>query len=172
MYYPKPLIFVCYLVTFCYNYHQNISKYFSIFGLVGNLTTIGYFFWTDIVHLQQDWLGIGNKNGGTPALQLPDDKGRRRGGENPAGGARGGGGVRGDWDFSPKKPGGMITINFCNQHLIWLPVRFVQCSKHWQLIAMWKWKWSGGPGWEGGSLGHLLTSLSLFSFDSFGFYCI
>ena len=33
---------------------------------------------------------IGNKIGGTPALQLPDDKGRRRGGENPAGGARGG----------------------------------------------------------------------------------
>ena len=35
----------------------------------------------------------GNKNGGTPALLLPDGKGRRRGGENPAGGARGDGGV-------------------------------------------------------------------------------
>ena len=33
---------------------------------------------------------IENESGGTPALQLPDDKGRRRGGENPAGGARGG----------------------------------------------------------------------------------
>ena len=30
---------------------------------------------------------IGNQIGGTPALQLPDDKGRRRGGENPAGGS-------------------------------------------------------------------------------------
>ena len=38
---------------------------------------------------------IGNEIGGTPALLLPDGKGRRRGGENPAGGARGGGGVRG-----------------------------------------------------------------------------
>ena len=26
---------------------------------------------------------LGNKNGGTPALLLPDDKGRRRGGEQP-----------------------------------------------------------------------------------------
>ena len=59
-------------------------------------------------HIQQD--KIGNENGGTPALQLPDDKGRRRGGENPAGGARGGGGVRGGRDFSSKKPGGIDDI--------------------------------------------------------------
>ena len=26
---------------------------------------------------------LGNENGGTPALLLPDDKGRRRGGEQP-----------------------------------------------------------------------------------------
>ena len=64
---------------------------------------------------------IGNKIGGTPALQLPDDKGRRRGGENPAGGARGGGGVRGDETFSSSKPGGIEHIRFCTQHLIWLP---------------------------------------------------
>ena len=55
---------------------------------------------------------IGNQKGGTPALQLPDDKGRRRGGENPAGGARGGGGVRGVRNFSFYKPGGIFTFNW------------------------------------------------------------
>ena len=55
---------------------------------------------------------IGNKIGGTPALQLPDDKGRRRGGENPAGGARGGGGVRGDEIFLPASQEGLNTFNF------------------------------------------------------------
>ena len=109
------------------------DQYFPIFRLVGSWTNFEYFVGLT-EHMQQD--NIGNEIGGTPALQLPDDKGRTRGGENPAGGARGGGGVRGESRFSPKKPGGMITINFCNQHLIWLPVRFVQCSKHWQLIAM------------------------------------
>ena len=42
---------------------------------------------------------IGNEGGGTPALQLPDGKGRRRGGENPAGGARGGRRCEGELRF-------------------------------------------------------------------------
>ena len=68
------------------------DQYFSIFRLVGNWTNFVCFIWTDSVHRKQDIIcKIGNEIGGTPALQLPDDKGRRRGGENPAGGARGGG---------------------------------------------------------------------------------
>ena len=70
-------------------------------------------------HIQQDQ--IGDENGGTPALQLPDDKGRRRGGENPTGGARWGAGVRGDEIFLPRSQEGLMTFNFCKQHLIWLP---------------------------------------------------
>ena len=56
-----------------------------------------YISWTDMICAAG--FRIGDENGGTPALQLPDDKGRRRGGESPAGGARGGGGVRGDGEF-------------------------------------------------------------------------
>ena len=57
---------------------------------------------------------IGNEIGGTPALLLPDGKGRRRGGENPAGGARGGGGVRGDkiFFFQEARRGGLNVFNF------------------------------------------------------------
>ena len=53
---------------------------------------------------------------------------REGGGEvkNPAGGARGGGGVRGVEIFLPRGQEGLMTFNFCNQHLIWLPGRFVQ----------------------------------------------
>ena len=46
---------------------------------------------------------IGNEGGGTPALQLPDGKGRRRGGENPVGGARGGRRCEGELRFFSSK---------------------------------------------------------------------
>ena len=75
-------------------------------------------------------------------------------------------------DFSSKKPGGFEHIQFCNWHLIWLPRSFVQWSKHWQLIAEWKRKWSQGgrPGWLEDVFGAFVTtSLSLLSFDSFWF---
>jgi len=58
---------------------------------------------------------IGNEIGGTPALQLPDDKGRRRGGENPAGGARGGWRCEGGRDIfllRSQEPGGLNVFNF------------------------------------------------------------
>ena len=56
---------------------------------------------------------IGNEIGGTPALLLPDGKGRRRGGENPAGGARGGGGVRGvETFFFQETRTGLNAFNF------------------------------------------------------------
>ena len=67
------------------------DQYFSIFCLVGNRQQLDISLWTDSVRRQQIiYHIIGNKKGGTPALQLPDGKGRRRGVENPAGGARGG----------------------------------------------------------------------------------
>ena len=77
---------------------------------------------------------IGNKIGGTPALQLPDDKGRRRGGENPAGGARGGGGVRGverfffqearGIEFEPRR----ISIGGCEVHAAATPPRRLRAA--------------------------------------------
>ena len=60
-----------------------------------------------------------------------------RGGENPAGGARG-------WKcqgetryFSSSKPGGIEHIQFCTQHLIWLPGDLFSAlnTGTWQLIA-------------------------------------
>ena len=48
---------------------------------------------------------LGNKNGGTPVLLLPDDKGRRRGGEQPEQAElRGGWRCEGGQDFSSKMP--------------------------------------------------------------------
>ena len=38
----------------------------------------------------------------------------------------GDGGVRGDEIFLPRSQEELMTFNFCNQHLIWLPGRFVQ----------------------------------------------
>ena len=71
-------------------------------------------------HMQEDT--IGNEIGGTPALQLPDDKGRSGGGEQPGrwspGGWRSEGGSR---YFSSSKPGGIENFQFYKQHLIWLP---------------------------------------------------
>ena len=37
--------------------------------------------------------------------------------------------------FSSKRPGGIEYFQAFSQHLIWLPGRFVQWSKHWQLIV-------------------------------------
>ena len=90
--------------------------------------TFGYFVWTDSVHRKQDInLNIGNQiRGRTPALKLLDDKGRRKGGENPTGGARGGCMSEGSRDFLSRRQEVLMTFNFCNQHLIWLPGRF--CS--------------------------------------------
>ena len=56
-----------------------------------------YISWTDMICAAG--FHIGDENGGTPALQLPDGKGRRRGGENPAGGARGGRRCEGELRF-------------------------------------------------------------------------
>ena len=56
---------------------------------------------------------IGNQIGGTPALLLPDGKGRRRGGENPAGGARGGWRCEGGRDiFLLRSQEVLNTFNF------------------------------------------------------------
>ena len=69
---------------------------------------------------------IGNEIGGTPALLLPDGKGRRRGGENPAGGAWGGWKCEGGQDiFLLRSQEGIEHIQFYFI-LIWLPRRFVQ----------------------------------------------
>ena len=58
-------------------------------------------------------LNNGNEIGGTPALLLPDDKGRRRGGENPAGGARGGWRCEGGRDiFLLRSQEVLNTFNF------------------------------------------------------------
>ena len=63
--------------------------------------------------LEQDQ--IGNENGGTPALQLPDDKGRSGGGQQPGrwspGGWRSEGGSR---IFLPASREGLKTFNFTN----------------------------------------------------------
>ena len=76
------------------------DQYFSIFRLVGNRQQLDISLWTDSVRRQQIiYHIIGNEGGGTPALQLPDGKGRRRGGENPAGGARGGRRCEGELRF-------------------------------------------------------------------------
>ena len=68
--------------------------------------------------------------------------------------------------FSSKRPGGIEYFQAFSQHLIWLPGRFVQWGKHWELIAEWKGKWTSGPGWEGDSLEDFCcnstSSLSLF----------
>ena len=66
----------------------------------GNRRQLDISLWTDSVCRQQIiYHIIGNEGGGTPALQLPDGKGRRRGGENPAGGARGGRRCEGELRF-------------------------------------------------------------------------
>ena len=58
---------------------------------------------------------LGNKNGGTPALLLPDDKGRRRGGEQPEQAElRGGWRCEGGGDFSSRMPG-----DDCNQFALY-----------------------------------------------------
>ena len=67
---------------------------------------------------------LGNENGGTPALLLPEDKGKRREGEQPSRWSLGGEG--GSRYFSSKKPGWIEYFQFCDQHLIWLLGHFVQ----------------------------------------------
>ena len=58
---------------------------------------------------------LGTQNGGTPALLLPDDKGRRRGGEQPGQAEpRGGWRCEGGGDFSSRMPG-----DDCNQFALY-----------------------------------------------------
>ena len=76
------------------------TNIFQFFVWLATGQTFGYFLWTDSDYRKQDIiLKIGNEIGGTPALLLPDGKGRRRGGENPAGGARGGRRCEGELRF-------------------------------------------------------------------------
>ena len=69
---------------------------------------------------------LGNKNGGTPALLLPDDKGRSGGGEQPGRRSPGGWRSEGGRDFYSRRPGRIEYFQAFSQHLIWLPGRFVQ----------------------------------------------
>ena len=56
---------------------------------------------------------LGNENGGTPALLLPDDKGRRRGGEQPGRWSPGGWRSEGGRDiFLQRSQEGLNTLNF------------------------------------------------------------
>ena len=72
-----------------------------------------FFFWLHC--LIEILLLLGNKNGGTPALLLPDDKGRRRGGEQPEQAElRGGWRCEGGGDFSSRMPG-----DDCNQFALY-----------------------------------------------------
>ena len=115
----------------------------------------------------------------TPALQLPDGKGRRREVKTRQAEPGGDGGVRGSWDFSSRKPGWNLfdTINFTWGY--WPPGRFVQWNIHWQLISLWRRKCQGRDemfiwawlkrrqylGWDKASMNSLSLFKPLWSFS-------
>ena len=92
------------------------TNIFQFFVWLATGPTFGYFLWTDSDYRKQDIiLKIGNEIGGTPALLLPDDKGRRRGGEQPEQAElRGGWRCEGGGDFSSRMPG-----DDCNQFALY-----------------------------------------------------
>ena len=108
------------------------AQYLPIFLLVAlRPAFVCSFVWENL--LRQ--LLLGTENGGTPALLLPDDKGRSGGGEQPGRRSPGGWRSEGGRDFYSRRPGRIEYFQAFSQHLIWLPGRFVQWSKHWKLIA-------------------------------------
>ena len=139
------------------------AQYLPIFLLVAlRPAFVCSFVWENL--LRQ--LLLGTENGGTPALLLPDDKGRSGGGEQPGrwspGGWRSEGGsrfffkeARKDWIFSSFQPAfNLATRAFCS------------VKQTLEVDSWWKWKCSSGPGWVEDSLGDIFivptSSLSLF----------
>ena len=153
------------------------DQYFSIFRLVGNWTNL-WIFPLDWLWLQEAGYHFENweRDWRYPRPAASWWQGEEEGRWKPGRWSPGGWRCEGGRDiFLLRSQEGVEHIQFYNQHLIWLPRGFVQWSKHWQLIAEWKWKWTSGPGWQDDRLWDQMwasmISLSLFDICSFSFFC-